>query len=83
VETVYAIPCEFCFASSQGTAQHLQFYAEAIDIVKGKHYCALTVAIVPVVYEKDVIGSHGSIPGQLMWDLWWTKWHWGRLSPST
>jgi hypothetical protein len=22
------------------------------------------------------------IPGQVMWDLWWTKWHWGRFSPS-
>jgi hypothetical protein len=19
--------------------------------------------------------DHGSIPGQSMWDLWWTKWH--------
>jgi hypothetical protein len=18
-----------------------------------------------------------------MWDLWWTKWHWGKFSPST
>jgi hypothetical protein len=18
-----------------------------------------------------------------MWDLWWTKWHWDRFSPST
>jgi hypothetical protein len=18
-----------------------------------------------------------------MWDLWWTKWHWGRFSPRT
>jgi hypothetical protein len=25
----------------------------------------------------------GSSPGQVMWDLWWTKWHWGRFSPST
>jgi hypothetical protein len=24
-----------------------------------------------------------SISGQVMWDLWWTKWHWGRFSPST
>jgi hypothetical protein len=24
-----------------------------------------------------------SIPGQVTWDLWWTKWHWGRSSPST
>jgi hypothetical protein len=27
-------------------------------------------------------GGLGSIPGQIMWDLWWTKWHWGRFSPS-
>jgi hypothetical protein len=20
--------------------------------------------------------------GQVMWDLWWTKWHWGRFSPA-
>jgi hypothetical protein len=20
-------------------------------------------------------GGQGSIPGQVMWDLWWTKWH--------
>jgi len=20
-------------------------------------------------------------PGQSMWDLWWTKWHWGRFLP--
>jgi hypothetical protein len=25
----------------------------------------------------------GFAPGQVMWDLWWTKWHWGRFSPST
>jgi hypothetical protein len=25
----------------------------------------------------------GSSPGQVMWDLWWTKWHWGRFSPGT
>jgi hypothetical protein len=24
-----------------------------------------------------------SSPEQVMWDLWWTKWHWGRFSPST
>jgi hypothetical protein len=21
----------------------------------------------------------GSIPGQSMWNLWWTKWHWDRF----
>jgi hypothetical protein len=24
-------------------------------------------------------GGPGSIPGQSMWDLWWTKWHWDRF----
>ena len=29
-------------------------------------------------------GGPGSIPGRSMWDLWWTKWHWGSFfSPST
>jgi hypothetical protein len=31
--------------------------------------------------------THPSIPkrrpGQVMWDLWWTKLNWGRFSPST
>jgi hypothetical protein len=27
-------------------------------------------------------GGPGSIPGQSMWDLWWTKWHWDRFSPE-
>jgi hypothetical protein len=22
------------------------------------------------------------IPGQTMWDLWWTKWHWDRFCPE-
>jgi hypothetical protein len=26
--------------------------------------------------------ARGSRPGLVMWDLWWTKWHWGRFSPS-
>jgi hypothetical protein len=28
-------------------------------------------------------GGPGSIPGQSMWDLWWTKWQWDSFSPST
>jgi hypothetical protein len=28
-------------------------------------------------------GDPGSSPGQVMWDLWWTKWRWGGFSPST
>jgi hypothetical protein len=26
--------------------------------------------------------SHRGGPGQVMWDLWWTKRHWGMFSPS-
>jgi hypothetical protein len=22
------------------------------------------------------------IPGNSMWDLWWTKWHWDRFFPE-
>jgi hypothetical protein len=25
----------------------------------------------------------GFASGQVMWDLWWTKWHWCRFSPNT
>jgi hypothetical protein len=28
-------------------------------------------------------GGLGSIPVQVIWDLWWTKWHYGRFPPST
>jgi hypothetical protein len=27
--------------------------------------------------------GRGSIPDQVMWDLWWTKCNWGMLSAST
>jgi hypothetical protein len=28
-------------------------------------------------------GSSCSMPCQVVWDLWWTKWHWGGFSPSS
>ena len=27
-------------------------------------------------------GGPGSITGQSVWDLWWTKWHWDRFFPE-
>jgi hypothetical protein len=27
--------------------------------------------------------ARGSSPGLVMWDLWWTKWRWGRFSSNT
>jgi hypothetical protein len=36
---------------------------------------------------RQSLASHsrglGSILGQITWDLWWTRWHWGRFPPST
>jgi hypothetical protein len=38
-------------------------------------------------FKKNKLASHrsgpGSNPGQVMWDLWWTNWHWGRVFPSS
>jgi hypothetical protein len=28
-------------------------------------------------------GGQDSSPGQVMWDMWWTKRHWGMFSPTT
>jgi hypothetical protein len=28
-------------------------------------------------YHSSAGQSPASIPGQVTWDLWWTKWHWG------
>jgi hypothetical protein len=28
-------------------------------------------------------GDPGTIPSQVMRDLWWTKWYWARFSPNT
>jgi hypothetical protein len=27
-------------------------------------------------------GGPGSIPGQSMWDFWWTEWHWDTFFPE-
>jgi hypothetical protein len=34
-------------------------------------------------FRRLVAGFPCSSPGKVMWDLWWTKWHWGRFSQST
>jgi hypothetical protein len=35
------------------------------------------------VVSLPLPGGPGWIPGQVMWDFWWTKWHWGRFSLCT
>jgi hypothetical protein len=39
----------------------------------------LTIRLVPAFPQR----RPRSIPGVVTWDLWWTKRHWGRFSPST
>jgi hypothetical protein len=36
-----------------------------------------------LVSVMSLTGGSGSNPGLVKWDLWWTKWRWGRFSPST
>jgi hypothetical protein len=45
-----------------------------------------------IISQKTVIFSltiayklnlEAGISGLVMWDLWWTKWHWGRFSQGT
>jgi hypothetical protein len=33
--------------------------------------------------RRSVASVPRSSPGHVMWDLWWTKWRWGRFSSST
>jgi hypothetical protein len=52
--------------------------------VKHSAYKSILVegrAIAQAVSRGLPTAAVGSSPGQVMWDLWWTKWHWGRLSP--
>jgi hypothetical protein len=41
-------------------------------------FCAGMTAI-----AKAVASSCHYSPGHVMWDSWWTKWHWSRFSMST
>jgi hypothetical protein len=53
-----------------------------------KQYACLNVHFLTFVGYTDMKAnlpaSHhsglGTVPGQFMWDLWWTKWLWGELN---
>jgi hypothetical protein len=51
------------------TTQHAEHTASATD----------PAVCLPLVYPADRI----RIPGQFMWDLWWTEWPWEGFSPCT
>jgi hypothetical protein len=40
-------------------------------------------ALAQAVTSRFPIAGSRFRPSQVMWDLWWAKWHWGRFSPST
>jgi hypothetical protein len=41
-------------------------------------YCAVRTESLNTI-QTSHSGSSNSMPGQSMWDLWWTKWHWDRF----
>jgi hypothetical protein len=50
--------------------------------------CYLTFASAPHIQDGSITWAQVwskpyTSPGRVMWDLWWTKWRWGRFSPST
>ena len=49
---------------------------------RSNHYLPNTIC---ALYYRTMTGrgGPGSIPGQFMWDLWCTKWHWDRIFSST
>jgi hypothetical protein len=47
-----------------------------IGSIKGRALAQAVSRRLPTAADPD------SRPGQVMWDLWWTKWHWAEFSPS-
>jgi hypothetical protein len=46
-------------------------------------YFYVTAALGRAIAQAVSRGGPSSWPGLVMWDLWWTKWRWGRFSSST
>jgi hypothetical protein len=55
----------------------------AINIIVHMTYDVVSAIAEEVSRRLPTDGGPGSISGQFMWDLWWTKWHWDRPSSST
>jgi hypothetical protein len=60
----------------RGNLQHYQ------DEHNSKQYLCFMTALGPVE-TRCCHGGLGSKSGLVMWDLWWTKWCWGRFSLCT
>jgi hypothetical protein len=47
------------------------------------HYALLPCRKRSPTHDRAEKQGFSSSPGLVKWDLWWTKWRWGRFSPST
>jgi hypothetical protein len=45
------------------------------------HFAHTVHVCFPLLLTVNSRGA-SSLPGQSMWDLWWTNWHWDRLFPA-
>jgi hypothetical protein len=99
VRRVHLCVCVFVAFRTNNSYFHKQHQFIALYNWGEGFYCAVRNTIfntteVQLSFEKMCHGlggyssvSHreesGLIPGHSLWDLWWTKWHWNRFSPST
>jgi hypothetical protein len=71
----------------------LRIYLTIISVAQTLHHKILVFSVnnyVEMILQETAIvlvdsnrGGPGSNPGLIMRDLWWTKWGWGRIYPST
>jgi hypothetical protein len=47
--------------------------------VKGSYRGPFFFLVFPSDSKENIKHVMGSRPGQSVWDLWWTKWHWDRF----
>jgi hypothetical protein len=50
-----------------------------VSLVTSVAACHISDSLSPISH----LGCPGSSPCHVIWDLWLTKWHWGRFSPNT
>jgi hypothetical protein len=54
------------------------------SVLKNPQFDSILNQFNPVTYSlASYRGGPDGRAGEVMWDLWWTKWRWGRFSPST
>jgi hypothetical protein len=62
----------------------LKFHGKEILMYKAGMHCSIEQSL---SFESDTVAGFLSRwprfhPGQVMWDLWCTKWQWGSFSPT-